>query len=36
MHRKSTASIADLLNSKETKDFWELLIEAGIKAKDLK
>jgi hypothetical protein len=36
VHRKSPASIADLLNSKETKDFLKLLIEAGVKAKDLK
>jgi hypothetical protein len=35
-HRKSPASVADLLNSKEAKDFLKLLIEAGTKAKDLK
>jgi hypothetical protein len=36
VHRKSPASVADLLNSKETKEFLRLLVEAGIKAKDLK
>lgn len=36
VHRKSPASVADLLNSKETKEMMKLLIELGIKAKDLK
>jgi hypothetical protein len=36
VHRKSPASVADLLNSKEAKEFVKLVIEAAAKAKDVK
>jgi hypothetical protein len=36
VHRKSPASVADLLSSQEAKDFLKLFIDAGFKAKDIK
>jgi hypothetical protein len=36
IHRKSPASVIDLLNSKEAKELLKLLVEVGVKAKDLK
>ena len=35
-HRKSPASVLDLLKSKESKELLKLIIEAGTKAKEIK
>jgi hypothetical protein len=36
VHRKSPASVFDLLKSKESRELLQLIIDAGTKAKDLK
>ena len=36
VHRKSPASVIDLLKSKESRELLQLIIEAGTKAKELK